>query len=120
MRNMFGAVLGFAGGVAATLWYLANRTVYVTIPEDFGPGDWFGFYLDDWMEDHDVCCADEVTSGFVVGADTGRWIWVTNTPEWDQEWFDEHGGEFPDLWVPYAALEDCDGEPGSVIKLPGL
>lgn len=29
----------------------------------------------------------------------GFWVWVTNTPQFDRNWFDEKGWQFPAAWI---------------------
>lgn len=87
--------------------------------EAFGPGDWFQAYAKDWMEAFDARSLDEVTSGFVTGGETGDLLWATATPEWDLEWFESRGMEFPEKWVQYKHLSTASSKSGPV-TLPGL
>lgn len=84
------------------------------------PGRWFGFYLSEWMNAHEVTDQDSVTSGIAVGAETGEYIWATATPEWDAEWFASRGYRFPRRWVPFYFLGFSEGEPGDECRLRGL
>ena len=84
------------------------------------PGSWYEVYLNDWMEFFDIDDRDLVTSGIVTGQESGDYIWATETPEWDRDWFNDHGRRFPRKWVHFSALENVDGEPGSPVRLPGL
>ena len=34
-----------------------------------------------------------------VRDDKGFWVWVTNTPQFDRDWFDNHGWQFPASWI---------------------
>ena len=34
-----------------------------------------------------------------VRDERGFWVWVTNTPQFDRNWFDEHGWQFPAAWI---------------------
>jgi len=87
---------------------------------DLKPGDWFGGYLSDWMDAHNVTDQDSVTSGIAIGDETDEYIWATATPEWDAEWFHAHGYRFPRRWVPFYFLGFAEGEPGDDCRLRGL
>jgi hypothetical protein len=119
LRSAFLAVVGAVVGAIAAVVYLASTVVEV--PQPIAPGRWFTSYLRDWMKSHEITDEDDATSGLVLGAESGEWIWVTNTPEWDRGWFEERGVGFPARWVPYAALEDLEPhDDGDTIRLPGL
>jgi hypothetical protein len=34
-----------------------------------------------------------------VRDEKGFWVWVTNTPQFDRNWFDEKGWQFPAAWI---------------------
>lgn len=84
------------------------------------PGPWFKKYINDFMEAFDVDEQQMVTSGIVTGEESGEYIWVTATPEWDVLWFKEHGYRFPRRWVPYKCMDLVVGEDGGPAMLPGL
>jgi hypothetical protein len=112
------------GGVVLGLWNWLRRNKFET-PLDvlewkIKPGPWFEYYVRDWMEYHKIYDRDSVTSGIVYGAVSGDYIWATNTPEWDRDWFNMHGVEYPRKWVLFEVVESFDGEPGSPVLLPGL
>jgi hypothetical protein len=88
---------------------------------DIEPGDWFVDYVSDWKADHDIEDDDDVTSGIIFGKVTGRPVWATATPEWDQEWFSAHGMKFPTRWVPFFFLGYADAEnDGDVLEIPDM
>jgi len=84
------------------------------------PGPWFKKYMNDWMEAFDIDDRQQCTSGIVTGEDSGQYIWVTATPEWDVLWFKEHGFRFPRKWVPYKCMDLVVGEDGGPAMMPGL
>lgn len=87
---------------------------------DLHPGPWFQCYLIDWMVAHNVTDPDKATSGIAKGAESGDYIWATATPEWDRDWFNSHGWEFPAKWVPFYYLGNSIGDPGGPCQLAGL
>lgn len=87
---------------------------------DVQPGPWFKKYMNDWMEAFDVDDRQMVTSGIVTGEDSGDYIWVSATPEWDQQWFSEHGYNFPQKWIHYKFMDWVVGENGGPALMPGL
>jgi len=112
------------GGVAVGLWNWLRRNRIQSPLDVLGwelkPGAWFEYYVHDWMAHHKVYDRDSITSGIVHGEVTGDYIWATSTPEWDRDWFNMHGVEYPRKWVPFQFVLDMDGEPGSPVILPGL
>lgn len=86
------------------------------------PGAWFKVYLSDWMEAHDIDDHSLATSGIARGDETNDYIWATETPEWDRDWFNSHGWTFPRKWVPYHFLHIAavDGDTGDYLRLRGL
>lgn len=34
-----------------------------------------------------------------VRDEKGYWVWVTNSPQFDREWFDKQGWQFPAAWI---------------------
>lgn len=103
------------------LAWLESKAKPNTLPEfNVQPGPWFKKYLNDWMEAFDVDTRRAVTSGIVTGQVSGDYIWVTNTPEWDRDWFEENGFSFPSKWVRYECMNMVVGEDGGPALMPGL
>lgn len=78
------------------------------------PGAWFREYTADFIEHFDIT-QEEMTSAVIEG--THGYIWTTQTPEWDRDWFERHGYSFPKRWVPFEILEDYYGPPGTPVRL---
>lgn len=118
----------FAGiaGIMVLISMLRNRTVEDIIDfdglEDFqpAPGPWFKRYMNDWMEAFDIDDPGQVTSGIAIGDLTNEYIWATATPEWDRDWFQNCGWNFPARWVHFEVLLSPNGIPGDPIRLRGL
>lgn len=76
------------------------------VPANVEPGPWFGYYQGDWMAafgHHDVTSA-------IVRMPDGSYIWATDTPEWDRDWFaDTLGWDFPEKWFPYTDFMNHQG-----------
>lgn len=93
-------ILGFAFVAAVTnfvrRWLMGDELEEI----DLTPGPWFAYYMGDFMLAHGTT---DITSAIVEGRD--GYVWATNTPEWDQYWFEEHGWEFPSRWVTYDSLD---------------
>lgn len=62
-------------------------------------GDWFWEYKKAWGERFHGA---QFTSGWVRD-EKAYWIWVTDTPGFDRIWFDEHGFQFPAVWITSAS-----------------
>ncbi|MBV6360476.1 MULTISPECIES: hypothetical protein [Mycobacteroides] len=80
---------------------LRNRWATGLTQPDIRPGAWFCYYLGDFLTAH-----PEVKSvgSMIVEMSNGEFIWATSTPEWDRDWFESHGWEFPDRWTLYDEL----------------
>lgn len=118
--------LYFVGGVAFGALLSAATSITVRrepdgVPVNLEPGSWFEDYVADWSGAHGVEDPEDVTSGFAVGAVSGDWVWVTNTPEWDRDWLEARGSRFPDKWVPFEFLDSAlPSGSAEVVLLPGL
>lgn len=120
LMSLFRKLL-YAGVVVGLFnWFNRKKPPKELWDFDLQPGPWFKYYLSDWMEDHGVTETENAKSGIVTGAETGDYIWVTDTPEWDREWFNDKGFRFPRKWVPFSLMFAVIGEPGDPAKLPGL
>ncbi|ATN94017.1 hypothetical protein J4U01_gp054 [Mycobacterium phage Kumao] len=82
------------------------------------PGPWVRDYMADWVANHGLTIP--VPAGWVKGKESGKWLWATNTPEWDRDWFDKRGWRFPRKWVVYNDLKVYASDSGATIELEGL
>lgn len=71
-------------------------------PPDLRPGPWYCYYLGDYLTAHPT---ENVVHSSPLELTTGVFIWATSTPEWDREWFEKRGFEFPAQWIPYSEIE---------------
>lgn len=117
----------YAGATVALFgWLGRKRRNQDQIPPDLlaplniEPGPWFRSYLSDWMTAHGAPYKDNVTSGIVTGEISGEYIWVTATPEWDRDWFNARGFQFPSKWIEYKYMDRVVGEDGGSALMPGL
>ena len=119
-----GKKLLYAGAIVGLFGWLGRKKQepepIPLIPLDIRPGPWFRSYLSDWMDAHGAVYKDHVTSGIVTGELTGEYIWVTATPEWDRDWFNARGFEFPHRWIEYKYMDRVVGEDGGSALMPGL
>lgn len=96
-----GVITGFALAMARDIYrhFKADPDLDGLVPPIIEPGPWFSYYAEDWA----ALQGEPITSAII--AVDGRFVWATDTPEWDREWFAvEMGWEFPDEWVPYSSL----------------
>ena len=56
---------------------------------------WIDAYNHDWKQQFP---GYEPISNYVRD-ERGFWVWVTNTPQFDRNWFDEKGWQFPAAWI---------------------
>jgi hypothetical protein len=88
-------------------WHYAGRyKLYDVLFGDRRPqpepgGDWYGEYAKDWYAQF------ESTSNRScwVRDERGYWVWCTDTPIFDRDWFDEQGWQFPAKWITYGSLD---------------
>ncbi|MBB5167156.1 hypothetical protein [Mycobacterium sp. AZCC_0083] len=107
-HTIIGAIAVFVAVNVAKRFAAARDYTNHLVKAKVAPGPWFAYYTGDFMIAHET---DTVTSCLVELRD-GTFLWATETPEWDREWFGEHlGWEFPERWVPYSALADYGLEP---------
>jgi hypothetical protein len=67
-----------------------------TPPVDATQGaPWIDEYEADWRNNFP---GYNMASCFVRDAQ-GFWVWVTNTPQWDRDWFEKKGWRFPTAWI---------------------
>lgn len=62
---------------------------------------WFDDYEKAWKEaypgyDNGSCWVRDMNS---------HWVWVTNTPQFDRNWFDGKGWQFPAAWITGPSME---------------
>lgn len=105
MKNLIhaiiGAVVAFIAVNVAQRWRAIQTFDGHLSPAEIAPGPWYAYYMGDYMVAFDT---DEIHSAIVELKD-GTYMWATQTPEWDRDWFEEHlGWEFPEKWVPYTDL----------------
>lgn len=81
------------------------------------PGAWYYHYLGDYLTDHP---GEEYVHSAVVQLPGGKVVWATNTPEWDQEWFEDYGYEFPDQWIVFDSLKGIKGTGEATPPTPGV
>lgn len=105
--------------IPAALAISLIKRILALLPEfPIAPGPWFIQYGNDWAAAHGIPqweAGERVTSAIISGS--GGFIWATQTPEWDREWFGKRNFEFPTRWIPFSALETYWGMPGEVVHL---
>lgn len=80
------------------------------------PGAWFMDYSAEYGRHFNIK-PEEVTKRSAIVEGTQGFVWCTQTPEYDREWFNKRGYDFPNRWLPYAALKDYVGISGSTVRL---
>lgn len=70
------------------------------------PGPWYYRYLADYLDAHE---GEQYVHSAVVTLPDGKVVWATNTPEYDQEWFENYGYEFPAQWIVFDSLKNIRG-----------
>ncbi|AJD82147.1 hypothetical protein COSMO_75 [Mycobacterium phage Cosmo] len=63
------------------------------------PGWWIE-YENAWV--NQFSREDTAHMGSWVRAKQGYWVWVTDTPQFDRDFFDAHGFKFPPKWITQA------------------
>ena len=58
---------------------------------------WFAQYAADWRQAFSEFGTD--TTSCWVRDKAGYWVWVTDSPQFDRNWFDDHGWRFPAAWI---------------------
>lgn len=99
-------------------WRRLKALFGVYEPFDLTPSGWWLDYAKAWGAAHDVpveVLAAKITSAIVEG--TNGIIWATETPEWDRDWFNSRGYDFPTRWVPHSSLKNVPGVPGTPVRL---
>ncbi|WP_131822701.1 hypothetical protein [Mycobacteroides chelonae] len=74
---------------------------------DLTPGAWFCYYLGDYLVAHPN---EKTVKSSVVELSTGEFVWATETPEWDRDWFEARGFNFPERWTLYSSLAGLNVE----------
>ncbi|WP_099021238.1 hypothetical protein [Mycolicibacterium palauense] len=101
IATVLGAVAAFFAHNFLRRWVL-DRDHDGLVEIDLKPGAWYCDYMGDYMREF----GEEVNVRTSVAMmPDGEYAWATATPEWDQEWFEAHGWEFPRRWFPYSHLE---------------
>lgn len=62
---------------------------------DLTPGQWYWDYCADFF------AKMSTVPRAAVAQDDGGLLWLTDTPEWDRQWFEARGFEFPARWMPF-------------------
>ena len=81
-------------------WIVPDTRPQPPISEIFG-APWIDEYKIQWRE---VYKGYEPQSCYVRD-EKGFWVWVTNTPMFDREWFDSNGWQFPAVWITSPSQE---------------
>lgn len=107
-------VVGLAAAILAVGAAAAYAKDFLTgglVEADLAPGAWYCYYLGDHMS----AFPEQLTvKSAVVQLPDNTWLWATDSPEWDRDWFARYGWEFPTQWVPFEALKDMNVELGSI------
>lgn len=74
--------------------FLPDPRPYPPVEAEWG-APWFAEYQEEWRKQYVNYTFD---SGFVRDLG-GTFIWVTNTPQWDRDFFDRKGWKFPYQWI---------------------
>lgn len=109
-------VLRIAAGIFLLAFFVLRIKTYKDFP--LKPGPWFMEYASDWGRHFGVKqdeLNDKITSCLTEG--TNGYVFCTETPEWDREWFNKRGWQFPSRWVAFSILEDYWGTPGQAVRL---
>ncbi|OQW34549.1 MAG: hypothetical protein A4E20_11045 [Nitrospira sp. SG-bin2] len=109
MGGLIAGALFLAAIVAYWLWKRRLKKF------PLAPGPWFKEYAGDYARQFNIPLNEvyeKMTSAVIEG--TNGFIWATETPEWDRDWFEECGYAFPKRWVPFSILKDIQGPPGPV------
>lgn len=83
------------------LWRFKLQDIIFHDPRPHPPVDetdgapWIDEYEADWKKNFP---GYNMASCFVRDAE-GFWVWVTNTPQWDRDWFEKKGWRFPTAWI---------------------
>lgn len=80
------------------------------------PGPWYFNYAADYSANFGIPVHQVINHSAVVGA-TGGYAWATETPEWDRDWFNRRGYDFPARWLPYEILDGYQGVAGEPVRL---
>jgi hypothetical protein len=72
-----------------------DKRPYPPIPGEVGGVDFWTGYNKAW---HKAFPTGALRSTWVRDED-GYWVWVTDTPQWDRDYFDLHGYRFPTAWI---------------------
>jgi len=60
------------------------------------PGKWWQRYYSQWLDAHDAFRKDrDIDPGGWARGDDGNEWWLTDTPDWDREWFNGQGVQPP-------------------------
>ncbi|MBN7458613.1 hypothetical protein I3U64_00435 [Mycobacteroides abscessus subsp. abscessus] len=72
---------------------------------DLTPGAWLCYYMGDYLFAHPE---EKTVRSAVIELSNGEFIWATETPEWDRDWFEDLGFNFPSRWTLYSSLAGTD------------
>lgn len=74
---------------------------------DLTPGAWLCYYLGDYLVAHP---GEKTVKSSVIELASGEFVWATETPEWDRDWFEARGFNFPERWTLYSSLAGLNVE----------
>lgn len=85
-------------------WHYVYRFGLFTDPRPQPPvgQPWYGDYKKDWEENFPNVLSQNGSNGCQsawVRDEKGYWVWITDTPLWDRDWFDKRGWQFPAKWI---------------------
>lgn len=80
------------------------------------PGSWWLIYASDYSAYFGIPVDQVIKRSAVIEATHG-YVWATETPSWDRDWFNKHGFHFPERWLPYGILDGYQGIEGEPVRL---
>jgi hypothetical protein len=111
MNKLLAVAVGAATVFIAHSWARRQMEPVTLTQPDLTPGAWYCYYLGDYLTDFPD---EQYTKACPVQWTDGEFVWATDTPEWDRDWFNAHGWEFPARWIPYEQLKSMPVEMQSV------